>query len=532
MNNDTAFHIPPEFPTQRQWAAIGPHHHHGVALSLLSLRKDNGSGVGEFLDLIPMIQWCKEIGFDVIQLLPLNDSGYTTSPYSALSAIALHPIYLSLEALPYVTQNRDLVSMMAQLHQYNTSQRALYHTVLKNKERFLRRYFECYFAHMQYSAAYEEFVAMNAAWIHDYALFKSLKIANQEKAWWEWERTLQNPTEELLTTLKETYAQEMHFHTFLQFLAFEQWKTVKEFADKRHLFLKGDVPILINRDSVDVWRHGELFLPALAAGAPPDMYSVDGQCWGFPVYNWTTLEEQNFSWWKMRLHVVEKLYHIFRIDHVVGFFRIWVIADGKKNSEGFYIPEEKHAWLQQGEKVLRMMLISCSALPIGEDLGVVPDEVRTSLTHLGIPGTKVLRWERRWNEDLSFIPPTQYNPLSMICLSTHDSQTLAQWWETQGEDVQTFAHQFGLPLHRHLDTQTRRWILKICHSSSSLFHINLLQEYLALFEELVWQDIDDERINIPGTVNDTNWTYRFRPTIHEITHHSELRCAMHSLLPK
>ena len=499
-----------------QWKKIGRYDHHGIALPLFSLRNPQSSGIGEFLDLIPMIEWCHEIGFNVIQLLPMNDSGSDSSPYSALSAMALHPIYLTLAALPFLDLVPDYEEKLAALTGSNSDERFNYPLVRKNKEAFLRDYFKCAFSHIQALPDFQAFI-QNESWLNDYARFKSLKDRNLQKPWWEWDNSLQATDDEL------------NFYKMEQYLAFSQWEKVKKAAETLGIFLKGDIPILINRDSASTWTHRDLFNFNFSAGAPPDMYSADGQCWGFPIYDWKINEETDYSWWKERLRVAEKLYHLYRLDHVVGFFRIWAVPLGKKAKEGFFIPQDTKEWMPLGEKILRMLLSSSSMLPIGEDLGDVPPEARLKLRELGIPGTKVYRWERRWNTDRSYIPVEDYIPESMTCVSTHDSETLSGWWDKNGEEVLSFCQFKGWEYSQGFSFERRFEILHDSHRSGSLFHINLLHEYLNLFPELSRENPDDERINIPGLVLDRNWTYRFKPTIEEITSHKKLGHVMKSL---
>jgi 4-alpha-glucanotransferase len=503
--------------------------HHGIALPLFSLRNPQSSGIGEFLDLIPMIEWCSKIGFDVIQLLPLNDSGSDSSPYSAQSAEALHPIYLSLTALPYVKEViPDWEEEFQRLSVCNSSQRFNYDTVLHNKLDFLWRYFEAVFPKFQNAPEFQAFV-LNEPWLEDYVLFKVLKKFHHEHAWWDWGTFAKNKNKEFLRSFKEEFEHEMNFHMLVQFLAFSQWAKVRQAAVQFKVFLKGDIPILINRDSADVWANQEIFQLEYAAGAPPDMYSEEGQYWGFPIYNWAKSEETGYAFWKMRLKVAEKLYDIFRLDHIVGFFKIWAIPYGKPSKEGFFIPQDQNLWIPQGKKILEMMLASTSMLPIGEDLGAVPPEVRQTLRELGIPGTKVIRWERKWNEDRSYIPIDEYIPESMTTVSTHDSSVLAEWWLEDGEEVSAYCMYKGWEYKAPLTYKKHLAILEDAHCSGSLFHINLLQEYLNLFPKLTWTNPKDERINIPGVVLERNWTYRYKPTVDEIVTNEKLAEVMRHL---
>lgn len=496
------------------WTRIGMRHHHGICLPLFSLKARHESAIGEYLDLIPIINWCKDIGFDIIQLLPLNDSGGDSSPYSAHTAMGLHPIYLSLSQLPYLDTCNHLQAESARFHTDFPSKKVAYLSVLEKKLAFLRSYAKKTLPIFTKTNEYQLF--KKNSWVKEYAHYKTTKKKNNEAPWWQWQECILDPDEEA-------------FHTLCQFLCFQQWKKVKAHADRAKVFLKGDIPILINRDSSDVWHHRELFLLEYEAGAPPDMYSQEGQQWGFPLYNWPVLSERGYDWWIRRLQLAEKLYHLFRLDHIVGFYKIWAIPQGKSAKEGFFLPQDESQWIEHGETILRALLHECHMLPIGEDLGAVPPAVRASLQRLKIAGTKVLRWERRWEGDRSFINPKQLEPLSMSTLSTHDSEPVALWWQEQPTEARDYAQYLQVEYETPLKKTVRQRILEECHKSSSLFHINLLQEYLGMFDELAWPDPKDDRINVPGTVSDENWTYRFKPTISEFTAHEPLRALMRKL---
>lgn len=514
-----------------QWNSIGVRNHYGVVIPLFALHSDNSCGIGEFPDLIPLISWCREIGMDVIQLLPLNDTGLESSPYGALSAFALNPIHIGLKALPYIDENPDqeLQKSITELYELNSSQRIDYKTVQKNKEGILKKYYQKYGDTITKGSTYKDFLIQQKAWLFDYAIFKVLKIHFNWEKWENWPESYQNPPEKL-DSLPEEILKEANYHQFLQFLCFSQMGKVKQHAEEQAIYLKGDIPILINRESADVWRYRKLFLLNYAAGAPPDMYAPDGQKWGFPLYDWEALAAQNFIWWAERLKVASLFYHIYRLDHVVGFFRIWAVPISSKATEGHFFPEEKSTWIPQGTLLMHMMLRNSIMLPIGEDLGTIPPEVRDCLKSLGICSTKVMRWERRWNSDSSFIPVEDYIPESMTTVSTHDSETLAQWWHDHPEEAQTFAASMGWEYQTQITEQQRQAILRASHRSGSIFHINLLNEYLALIPGMTWDQFTDERINIPGTISDFNWSYRFRPSVEDIVKNSFLKDAIINLL--
>lgn len=242
------------------------------------------------------------------------------------------------------------------------------------------------------------------------------------------------------------------------------------------------------------------------------------------------MEMRGYDWWKKRLAYASDFYDLYRIDHILGFFRIYAIPEGKSAKEGIFIPENKADWLPHGKKILSVLCSNTPMLPIGEDLGVVPDAVRDCLSELGICGTKVMRWERLKTEGEPYISPLHYNPVSMTTVSTHDSETLTMWWQSQKDEVKLYAHSRGWDYTPDLSKAHRRAILSDSHHSSSLFHINLLGEYLALFPELIWPDPFQERINLPGTVSQYNWTYRVRPTVEEIISHHALAEEVRNLL--
>lgn len=517
-------------PAGKQWQQIGIRHHHGICLPLFSLHSEKSCGIGEFYDLLPMIQWCKEIGMDVIQLLPLNDIGLGTSPYNAISAFALSPIHLSLTELPGIEVVPEYQEKLSKIRYWSRTQRVKYHIVRELKFAFLRDYFSRLFPVLAESPTYRSFVQANQYWLESYTLFKALKEINFWKNWEDWPPLMNSPSDQSYQDLLQEHKHACNFHAFVQYLCFQQFEAVKKQAHENGVFLKGDVPILISRDSADVWHYRHYFLLQLAAGAPPDMYARDGQYWGFPIYDWEAMSKDGYKWWKQRLKLASHLYHLYRIDHIVGFFRIWGIGLNKPATEGAFIPASESEWIPHGRKLMEMMLKEAPMLPIGEDLGLVPTEVKECLSSLGICGTKVMRWERRWNTDGGFIPVQEYQPMTMTTVSTHDSDTLQLWWRHFPKEAKLFADFKKWPYAPFLSAEHQEQILRDSHHSGSLFHINLLQEYLTLFPPFVSQNPNNERINIPGKVLDTNWTYRFKPTVEQIVENIPLREKMLSIL--
>lgn len=507
--------------TETHWQHIGKKSHHGFALPLSALRSQTSCGIGEFYDLLPLIDWCKQLSFDCIQLLPLTDMGHDTSPYNSMSSCALDPVYLSLRALPGANQEE----LASSFHDLTHLPRVAIQEVKQKKLDWLYTYFLHTFAAAESSADYQQFLETQP-WLLPYALFKACKSQYGNRHWQDWPKSARQYNPSLIHASQEM----VNFHAYLQYLCYKQLKFVRDRASSSSIFLKGDLPILLSPDSVDVWANPSLFDLSLVAGAPPDYYNKLGQKWGFPLPNWEAMDRHGFFWWKQRLQAAAEGFHLYRIDHVVGFFRIWGIPQNKPAKEGHFIPKNPHLWPAHGEHILEKILEASSLLPIAEDLGVIPKEVPLTLKKMGICGTKVLRWQRDWEHDEQYIPYHLYEPLSMTTVSTHDCDTLTGWWQAYPEEAKAFCafkqwnYRLDLPPERILE------ILRDAHSTPSYFHINLLQEYLALFPNFVHLNPQEERINVPGELLPTNWTYRFKPFVEEIVEHEPLAAHMRSFV--
>jgi len=512
---------------RRAWEKIGIRHHHGINVALFSIHSKQSCGIGEFLDLKLLIDFCSLVSFGVIQLLPLNDSGFETSPYNAVSSQALNPIYLSLYDLPFVQNDRELKE---KLSEFKPPQKKInYLATLSAKLGFLTTYYKKYFDHFEKTNPYLLFLEQHP-WVYDYGLFKTLKDQYHHKGWFSWEKNHQDMTHTYKKQLFHERSFDINFYIFLQFLSFTQLEEVKRYAGHKGILLQGDIPILISPESLDVWSGRENFNLDYCAGSPPDIFTPKGQNWGFPIYNWSHMEETHYSFWQDRLKTASLFYHMFRIDHIIGLYRIYAIPRKSRNNKGSFIPNSPPLALMQGERILEKLTSYTSMLPIGEDLGVDIEYIRKSLSNQAIPGIIIPRWERDHFGDHSFTPYSEYNPFSLTTVSTHDSETLSQWWKNNTEEVRHFCEGHGLIYQEELTHKLRYQMLKDSHMSASLFHINLLSEYLALFDDLVWKDPKDERINQPGTVLPTNWCYRMKPSLETLLDHSSLKLQMISLL--
>jgi len=321
----------------------------GIALPLLSLRSGLGP-CGEFPDIARLAELARIWGMDLIQILPVNDTGFETSPYSALSAFALNPIYLRIGDLPELSFRnnfalRDIVTttikkagdLITKANKWATASGGVpYEKILEEKYRILESLWNVLAENGQDSEILDQVERWSSdrSWVKPYACFVELKRRNDGKAWWEWE-TRRNPGKTSIDTLwnDPEFALRLRFHAWLQMRAEGQFVEACAQALNLGIDIMGDIPILMNMDSADVWQRRELFDLELCAGAPPDMYSRLGQNWGFPLYRWEVLEKEGYSFWKERLAAADRFYSLYRIDHVLGFFRIWAI--GTRETDGY-----------------------------------------------------------------------------------------------------------------------------------------------------------------------------------------------------
>lgn len=506
-------------PLQDVWKRIGIYPHHGMVFQLSSLHSKESLGIGEFFDLLPMIDWLSSLGMDVCQLLPLNDSGDDPSPYNLMSSLALSPLYLRLQELPGISLQGPHLKALEQL---NHSPRVRFHEVKNHKMALLRDYYHKTYPEFCRNPDYTAFLEEHP-WLQEYGFYKALRkhLSYQE---------IKKLTEKELFPLLKENEEEISFHSFLQYHAFHQLQKVKQYAARKRVLLKGDLPILISPDSVDHFLYKNLFLEGWVAGSPPDFYNPEGQKWNFPILDWDELEKTDYAWWKRRLKAAETFYHLYRIDHVVGFFRIWGIPPEKESKEGDFLSSNRYLWPFQGKDHLRKLVGFSELLPLAEDLGTIPPEVPTTLKSLGICGTKVIRWERYWEEDGSFIPFSAYEPLSMTTVSTHDSETLKEWWEKRPAEAAAYASFRGWKHTKKWSKEIQYRLLEDAHGTPSLFHINLLQEYLALFPPFIHSSSEEERINVPGKVCEENWSYRCLPSVETIVSSPELSLILKGML--
>ncbi|MBL6975004.1 MAG: 4-alpha-glucanotransferase [Deltaproteobacteria bacterium] len=496
------------------WDRIGAHKRFGICVPLFSLRSENDCGIGDIGDLYGLVDWCRASGATVIQVLPLNDMGLDHVPYASLSAFAMDPVYLSLGRIPAVAGDGALLQRVREVaRELNARSRIDYDAVRRAKMAVLAVALKRWEPD-ELTAELESFLSRNE-WLVTYLAFRVIKEVDGFQSWETWGDRW---SETAIRAVPATHCDLWRLHLFAQWLLDVQLRGAARYAHEKGVLLMGDVPILVSRDSADVWGNPGYFRLDTCAGAPPDMYSESGQTWGFPTYDWNALRADDNAWWRARLAHAQQYFDLYRIDHVVGFFRIWTLRNGAPDGrDGWFEPRDQSAWGHHGHAILSMMLDATSMLPLAEDLGTIPPVCRETLRDLGICGLKVQRWERRWDTDRGYVDPADYDPVSLATWSTHDTEVLTHWWASSpGERqllYQASGHEGEAPqclepgLHRDLT----RWL----SSAPSRFLVLALQDVLSPLGVL---DGDSalQRINLPGVVNDTNWTWRCPVTLESL----------------
>ena len=301
----------------------------GVAIPVFSLRSKDSFGVGEFNDIRLMVDWAAATGQSIIQILPINDTTMfgtweDSYPYNANSTFALHPQFLHL---PHVGELKDKEAMAryeALGKELNSLPNVDYERVNNAKNEYLRLVFAQDGKKTLASKEFKAFLAANEEWLRPYAVFSALRDAKHTPNFSKW-GAMAKYTKAKAAKYEKENPEAVAFHYFVQYHLSKQLREVRDYAHSKGVVLKGDIPIGISRTSVDAWVYPELFNMDSSAGAPPDDFSVMGQNWGFPTYNWAKMAEDGYAWWKARFVKMAEYFDAYRIDHILGFFRIWEI---------------------------------------------------------------------------------------------------------------------------------------------------------------------------------------------------------------
>jgi 4-alpha-glucanotransferase len=349
------------------------------------------------------------------------------------------------------------------------------------------------------ASEFRTFLKDESWWLDEYSLYRALRADSGERPWLEWSSDLRDREASALARARERLAGQILFYQYVQWIAARQWQAIRRATEGIQIL--GDFPFMVTLDSADVWSRRDDFLLDASVGTPPDAFSETGQEWGLPPYNWDEARRNDFAWLRMRARRQANLYDGFRVDHLVGFYRTYVRPfDGRGP---FFMPAGEPDQIALGETVMRIVIGTDADVSV-EDLGTVPTFVRESIARLGVPGYKVWRWETG--------DPALYPPLSVAMTGTHDTETLAVWWEMLTPEERT---RFGVEADGY-DARLRDRILEILYNSGSNLVLLPIQDVFG------WRD----RINLPATISDGNWTYVLPwPADTSATHPDSVECA-------
>jgi 4-alpha-glucanotransferase len=318
----------------------------GVAIPVFSLRSDANWGVGDFISLKRLADWAASVGIRLIQILPVNDTIATHTwvdsyPYAAISAFALHPLYIDVAQVAGAKFKSVLNEFESERQRLNALEEIDYEAVMRLKLSILKRLYTARSKTTFRSKAYKDFFHENQHWLKPYALFCTLRdrFGTADYSKWPKHRHCTEAEIEKLTAPRSEYYDSVAFHFFVQFHLHTQLQEAAAHAHEKGAVLKGDIAIGVARHGADTWQHPELFHLDMQAGAPPDPFSDKGQNWGFPTYNWPRMQQDGFAWWKQRFAQMSHYFDAFRIDHILGFFRIWSIPlDAVEGILGRFVP--------------------------------------------------------------------------------------------------------------------------------------------------------------------------------------------------
>lgn len=542
----------------------------GILAPLFALRGANDLGVGDIGALRDLVDWAAGSGLHVVQLLPVNETGTENSPYNAISSVALDPLTIELtpEALPDLTLE-ILEEEKARFYLRRMYEGPVFYKVVKPlKRNILHRAFERFQAgawknKTERAKKFQQWMVEQEDWLPGFALFRVLMAEHETERWDQWpedRRTLADARawlEKQPSHIKREWELRQREVKYVQWIAWMQWAEIKQYAERRGVALMGDIPFGVSLFSADFFCEPEIFDAHWSGGAPPEpAFQGDpftarwGQNWGVPLYRWDVLKKTDLHWWRRRVRKVREVFHMFRIDHVLGFYRVYgfpwrpsqnaefaqmdqfaaAVATGGElprfhpnpdDSERNRLENRAH-----GEELLRTLVAETGSYALmGEDLGTVPDYVRPSLESLNIAGFKVPMWELEWDTRLT--PGNRYGRLSVATYATHDHEPLKVMWErwmraiARGDSGRT----------EDAEARDVAWWEVRRLSAWAGFEVPRIMEFQQVHQKLIsgllscnsWIAIfmvtdlfgTGQRFNVPGEVSESNWSERIGLPVRE-----------------
>ncbi|ABG50626.1 4-alpha-glucanotransferase [Trichodesmium erythraeum IMS101] len=457
-------------------------------------------GIGDLgQEAYNFVNFLKNSGQKIWQVLPLGPTGFGNSPYQAYSAMAGNPLLISPDKLkdegwlseedfsniPEFPRDKVDFDSVAQVKS------SLLKTAYQNFQKY---------ASEEKKETFNQFSNSKAFWLDDYAFYMALKEAHEGASWHTWDQDIAHRQPQALAEWQQRLADKIQYHKFLQYLFFQQWDQLKSYANQQGIKIFGDVPIYVAHDSADVWSHPEIFSldsqtsePSLMAGVPPDYFSETGQLWGNPVYQWDKLEQEDFFWWVQRIQSMLDIVDLIRIDHFLGLVSYWAVPQGETTAKnGTWITAPGRAFFKTIKEKLGKLPV------IAEDLGVITTEVEQLRDQFEFPGMKILHFAFDSGSDNLYLPCNYNSANWVVYTGTHDNNTTVGWFNKRSPQEQERVYRFvgnswGHGIHWDL--------IRLAMSSVAYMAIFPLQDILGLGEEAI--------MNQPG-VPDGNWSWRYR----------------------
>ncbi|WP_195238861.1 4-alpha-glucanotransferase [Romboutsia sp. 1001285H_161024_C4] len=468
----------------------------GMLLPISSLPSKYGIGSfsKEAYDFVDILE---KTGQSLWQILPLGPTGYGDSPYQSFSTFAGNPYFIDLDEL---VKEGLLSEEECNSYDWGSNNEYIdYEKIYLSRFKILKKAYER--SNISKNKIFKAYCEKNKWWLHDYALYMSIKDYFGSKSWIEWDDDIRSRKEEAILKYEEKLKDDIVFYKYQQYLFTKQWSKLKAYANKRGISIIGDIPIYVALDSSDTWANPELFqldkdcIPTAVAGCPPDSFSKTGQLWGNPLYYWEYHKYTDYEWWIKRIEYSFKLYDVVRIDHFRGFDEYYAIPYGEKTAiNGSW---EKGPGLDLF-KYIKGKLGDVEI--IAEDLGFLTESVKQLLKDTGYPGMKILQFAFDSREESDYLPHN-YEKNCIVYTGTHDNSTIRDWYkEISPQDKRMCVNYMN---NKYTRESIIHWDF-ICLAMRSVANTCIIpvQDYLGLGNEA--------RINVPSTLGD-NWKWRMKP---------------------
>ncbi len=467
----------------------------GVLLAISSIPSPYGIG-GFTKEAYEFVDFLKEAGQSLWQILPLGPTGYGDSPYQSFSTFAGNPYYIDLKEF---IDKGWLSKKDCEKYKVSHPEYVDYEAIYNSRFALLKKAYDK--SGIAGDPDFKKFVKDNEYWLEGYALYMAIKDSKKGISWLEWEDDIKLRKPAAVKKYREKLKDDYIFYQFQQYFFYKQWYALKGYANEKGIEIIGDIPIYVALDSADTWCNPELFKldkncnPTHVAGCPPDVFTADGQLWGNPLYRWDYHKKTGYEWWIKRLAACYKLYDIVRIDHFRGFDEYYSIEYGRKNAIiGEWLPGPGYELFE----VLKNKLGNKQV--IAEDLGFMTDSVRRLVKKTKYPNMKIIMFAFDIEGDSEHMPHN-YEHNCVVYTGTHDNDTLVHWYQTLKRQEKAFVKDYlGIKKGAKV-TEVADGIIRAAYASVADTAIIPMQDVLSLGGET--------RMNVPSTLG-TNWKWRLR----------------------